>query len=181
MGRIRVCSNCREPLVYTQEHKVIKYCARCAPYVYRMRRVAVSRTTRWGVVSKACSSCGKIFAISEFRQKRNDRGYLKRVSACRGCDTRERKLHRERERGLQRDLSASEWIKTLGAFGGRCAYCGGAWEDREHLIPVVMGGGYTRMNIVPSCKRCNLRKMRKSPLAFAGAPEAFMVLLEAHS
>jgi 5-methylcytosine-specific restriction endonuclease McrA len=34
---------------------------------------------------------------------------------------------------------------------------------REHVTPVSRGGGYTTLNIVPSCARCNSKKGARTP------------------
>ncbi|WP_097965810.1 HNH endonuclease [Streptomyces sp. or20] len=36
-----------------------------------------------------------------------------------------------------------------------CAFCGGPYEDIEHLVPISKGGEHSIANIVPSCVECN--------------------------
>ncbi|MFE7624229.1 HNH endonuclease [Streptomyces sp. NPDC057509] len=36
-----------------------------------------------------------------------------------------------------------------------CAFCGGPYEEIEHLVPLSRGGEHSLANIVPSCIECN--------------------------
>ncbi|WP_327712384.1 HNH endonuclease [Streptomyces sp. NBC_00464] len=36
-----------------------------------------------------------------------------------------------------------------------CAFCGGPYEEIEHLMPLSRGGEHSLANIVPSCIECN--------------------------
>ncbi|CAO0836155.1 Bacteriophage protein OS=Streptomyces microflavus OX=1919 GN=Smic_81110 PE=4 SV=1 [Streptomyces microflavus] len=36
-----------------------------------------------------------------------------------------------------------------------CAFCGGPYDDIEHLVPLSKGGEHSLDNIVPSCRDCN--------------------------
>lgn len=58
------------------------------------------------------------------------------------------------------DLTKEEWEETLSYFSNSCAYCGETDEklEMEHVIPVYNGGGFTKSNIIPSCKPCNASK-----------------------
>lgn len=42
-------------------------------------------------------------------------------------------------------------------FADECAYCGGPYEEDDHVRPRRSGGVYT----IPSCKECNLSKGTK--------------------
>lgn len=52
-----------------------------------------------------------------------------------------------------------------------CAYCGGAAETVDHIIPRSRGGMLTWDNAVAACRRCNHRKADRTPA------EAGMTLL----
>jgi len=52
-----------------------------------------------------------------------------------------------------------------------CAYCGGAAETVDHVVPRSRGGELTWENAVAACLRCNHRKGNRTP------DEAGMVLL----
>ena len=70
---------------------------------------------------------------------------------------------RARKASLISDLTEQQWLETLNNFGEKCAYCGDTWEHQDHFIPVRLGGGYTKGNIVPACASCNLSKNSKPP------------------
>ena len=46
--------------------------------------------------------------------------------------------------------------------GGRCAYCRGAAETIDHVVPRSRGGAHTWDNVVAACRPCNLRKADRS-------------------
>ena len=45
---------------------------------------------------------------------------------------------------------------------GRCAHCGEytpiGSQTVDHYVPVSMGGGSDRRNLMPLCRRCNVRR-----------------------
>ena len=62
-------------------------------------------------------------------------------------------------RKLPCTLTNTQWELTLKHFNYKCAYCGGTDTiQQEHFIPLSKGGGYTKNNIIPACKRCNASK-----------------------
>lgn len=70
-----------------------------------------------------------------------------------------------RIKGLEKSLTKDDWQITLNFFDNKCAYCGGSDRiHQDHFIPVALGGGYTRNNIVPACHRCNSSKHDKHPI-----------------
>lgn len=72
--------------------------------------------------------------------------------------------YQSRKRNLPATLTNEEWKVILEYYEFSCAYCGISQEElptalhREHVIPMVLGGGYTKENIVPSCVVCNSSK-----------------------
>lgn len=70
---------------------------------------------------------------------------------------------------LPHTLTAQEWEDIKAEFNYSCAYCGKTWLEldhslfREHVLPVSRGGGYTKDNIVPSCRVCNSTKHDRTP------------------
>ena len=52
-----------------------------------------------------------------------------------------------------------QWRVVL--FGSQCAYCGGAYEEMDHIIPLSKGGSDNPGNLVPACRRCNATKKTK--------------------
>jgi hypothetical protein len=83
---------------------------------------------------------------------------------------------RAKDMGVVGRLSALDWRRTIEAFGGHCAYCGGPPPlTINHFIPLAaFGGTTTQSNCVPSCLPCNRLKGDQYPddqtLAFV-APE----------
>lgn len=64
-----------------------------------------------------------------------------------------------REKDAESSLSIEQWESAKEEFGNACAYCGRETKlEQDHFIALSKGGGYTRENIVPSCKRCNCSK-----------------------
>jgi hypothetical protein len=66
---------------------------------------------------------------------------------------------RAKSLGLEATLTYEEWVDTLNRFNGMCAYClTNFFVAMDHLIPVMIGGGTTKDNCLPVCKRCNSSK-----------------------
>jgi len=68
---------------------------------------------------------------------------------------------------LDHSLTKTEWKKILSAFENKCAYCGNNGNEQEHLTPLSRGGEYSIRNIVPSCRTCNNKKMKRTLEEFA--------------
>lgn len=78
------------------------------------------------------------------------------------------RMNKQRRRArvdkLPHTLTDDEWEETKELFNNSCAYCGIHQEDidealnREHIVPVVNDGGFTKENIIPSCNSCNSSK-----------------------
>ncbi len=45
-----------------------------------------------------------------------------------------------------------------GDDGQVCVYCGGFYDEEDHVIPVSKGGTDDPSNLVPTCRSCNSRK-----------------------
>ena len=61
------------------------------------------------------------------------------------------------------DLTAEQWELILELQDGRCVACGEPFTDeqppaRDHIIPVVSGGGLTIANVQALHKSCNSQK-----------------------
>lgn len=46
---------------------------------------------------------------------------------------------------------------------GACQYCGRSAENVDHIVPRSRGGPHEWENVVASCRRCNSRKMDRTP------------------
>jgi hypothetical protein len=78
-----------------------------------------------------------------------------------------RKRNRNTARNAQRRKAITPWQfrKTLAAFSGKCAYCGASERiEREHFLPLALGGELTVQNCLPSCLPCNRKKRDTHPL-----------------
>lgn len=69
-------------------------------------------------------------------------------------------MRRSRERKLEYTLTDQEWEEIKKSHHYLCIYCGGQFDNltRDHWIPLIKGGGFTKENIVPACGSCNSRK-----------------------
>lgn len=67
---------------------------------------------------------------------------------------------RSRVSELPTTLTLGEWREILLFYHYQCVYCGIRSHalTQDHLVPVVLQGGYTKENIVPACHICNSRK-----------------------
>ncbi|HEX6130470.1 MAG TPA: HNH endonuclease [Actinomycetota bacterium] len=46
----------------------------------------------------------------------------------------------------------------------RCQYCGAAAENLDHVVPRSRGGPHAWENVVAACRRCNAKKMDRTPI-----------------
>ncbi len=69
------------------------------------------------------------------------------------------------------DFTKEQWLEVLETFNHHCAYCLKPLRraDREHMIPITRGGNNTQSNIVPACRRCNVRKNDRTLLEFVAS------------
>lgn len=68
-------------------------------------------------------------------------------------------IRHAREKGVPATLSANDWVTIKNLFQNRCAYCGRAEKlEKEHFLPLSLGGGFTKENIIPACRSCNAKK-----------------------
>lgn len=120
---------------------------------------------------RRCPSCLKIKVFSEFYRNRGKRNNLS--SRCKQCLRDSLKISKAirlaRQAGLPNDFTKENWVQTKAYWNGQCAYCGKepAQLTMDHVIPLVLGGGTTRNNIVPCCLTCNCSKSAKSLQAWA--------------
>jgi len=63
------------------------------------------------------------------------------------------------KRKLPATFTKEQWTDCKKHFSDSCAYCGSKTKlEQDHFIPLSKGGEYTKDNIVPSCKKCNVTK-----------------------
>lgn len=101
---------------------------------------------------------------SEEWRKDNKENIKKRMSAYCKENLDSYKIYNQTRRALAQSLPStltlSEWQSTKEHFNHECAYCGKKLKNlaQDHVIPLSKGGGYTKGNIIPSCKSCNNSK-----------------------
>lgn len=109
-----------------------------------------------------CAFCGHRYS-PEFNVNR---------SVCSSCKTEatiaqfalvSKHNARAHEMGLPATLTLRQWIDTVNHFNKKCAYCFAPFDTLEHFLPLSLQGGTTVNNCVPSCKRCNVRKLDRHP------------------
>lgn len=145
---------------------------------------------------RLCSGCKKEHPLSHFKKdKRSADGYS---SWCRDCNNQckrqwyqahaetERKnsaqwkrenpekLHAQlqirygRRRGAPGYATSEQVLARIAFYGGCCAYCGGAYEHLDHVIPISRGGSNWPANLRPACEKCNTQKNDKTLLEWRG-------------
>jgi len=89
------------------------------------------------------------------------------INVCHKCEERRLKAARARSQrtGRQATLTLNDWLKTIAAFSGKCAYCMTAeFDTLDHLIPEACPVyGTIAGNCVPACKACNGSKGPSTP------------------
>ena len=61
-----------------------------------------------------------------------------------------------RKHGREGTLTVAEWKEMRRVTNGTCLFCGSSLDiTMEHMVPKSIGGGFTKENIVPACRRCN--------------------------
>lgn len=142
---------------------------------------------------KKCDHCKNVLPIHEFYENRNtkDGRHGTCASCCRlrkkqeydanPQKQRDKTLRwakanpekvrfsiRKREANIKNaavcDLTKPQWEYIKHLYNYRCIYCDKKKPlTRDHVIPIVDGGGHTMPNIVPACRPCNSRKGRGKP------------------
>jgi 5-methylcytosine-specific restriction endonuclease McrA len=103
------------------------------------------------------------------------------------------KHHRKRTKAKLRNhikhqsspqLTLAEWESILSAWEYRCAYCSmpSSSLEQEHVHPLSRGGEHTIDNVVPACRRCNMKKgsrtLAEFYLAFPSWPDEELITME---
>lgn len=68
--------------------------------------------------------------------------------------------YRTKKKNLPATLTAEDWVECLEFFGYKDAYTGKPMDNvsRDHVIPLSIGGSYTRRNIIPCENSINKSK-----------------------
>lgn len=71
--------------------------------------------------------------------------------------------HRSKKHNLKATLTIKEWETIKLYFNNKCCYCERDLPlEVEHFVPIKSGGEYTKYNILPACKSCNVSKRSKT-------------------
>lgn len=136
---------------------------------YKRPYLNVSKKYNLNNNEKYCTKCEKIFKTEELNKYNN-------IYLCDECYKKYNRMKYEKRRSFKNNLpynlTEEEWENTLKYFNNSCAYCGMSNDDclkifnrnleQDHVIPLSHGGGFTKFNIIPSCRSCNSSKYNKS-------------------
>jgi len=66
-------------------------------------------------------------------------------------------------------------LDIFEAWEGCCAYCGRSGADTlDHLKPRAHGGQFVRRNLIPACKRCNMKRSTTDWLTWYSSQSFFV-------
>lgn len=171
------CKECRkvETKKYREKNRDIILIKKRKWYRSTKKRATERTKSQLKEVDKVCTQCENKKSILDFRERANGGFY----SVCRECENENNRAYRKNNPGiinkikvqteqrrrlqsaaLPRDFTAEEWEECMRAFDFKCAYCGSETDDmcQDHFIPLSKNGGYTKSNIIPSCRSCNCKK-----------------------
>lgn len=104
----------------------------------------------------------KLAYDAEYRSRPETKRKIKEYYAGRGREKaiERSRIRRNRKRNAMYNYPNGTWENTLEHFNHECAYCGDNESKlhREHIVPLVDGGSFTKQNIIPACQRCNYSK-----------------------
>lgn len=93
---------------------------------------------------------------------KNDSPEYNRRLAEKNRRNRARRLAAARKRGTH---TKGEWVALLKYFGDACVRCAAegreceyAHRDKDHILPLFMGGSDDIVNLQPLCPMCNVTK-----------------------
>lgn len=87
---------------------------------------------------------------------------------------------RAKKKLLPHTLTALQWRNAQQYFERKCCFCGKETAlTQEHFLAVDNGGGYTKENIIPSCKSCNSSKWKHNCLEWYKKQEFYSEAREA--
>ncbi|MFJ5103188.1 HNH endonuclease [Streptomyces sp. NPDC088554] len=93
----------------------------------------------------------------ERKAENNRRWYEENPDAYRAIQRQAR--HRRRARKASATITPFTHDELLASWAEddlyACAFCGGPYEEIEHVMPLSRGGEHSLDNIVPSCIECN--------------------------
>jgi len=155
-----------------------KQCIKCKVWkshdsfhVNRRRRDGLQSTCKECIAQYYIKNRERLLEYGRSYYQKNRLKCLQYAHSEKGHEYRRITKHRRRalKKTLPHTLTPKEWQSILEKYDHRCAYCGKPESSdnkfhQEHIVPISRGGGYTALNIVPSCSECNLRKGAKTPV-----------------
>lgn len=111
-------------------------------------------------IDRACIECGKALDTNDFRvQQCSDECKMRRQRRQKQFKTM---TNRARRLGLMgKPFTEDELQAWLNERGKACVYCGGPYEQIDHIVPYAHGGLHELANMNPSCGPCNASKGNK--------------------
>ena len=106
--------------------------------------------------------------IANWNEKNSDRKQAankawKKANPDKVKESDSRRAYREKNApGGPFRLDRLDYDSRYRFYGGRCAYCGAHPDTMDHLKALAKGGSNWASNVVPSCKRCNMKKSTKT-------------------
>lgn len=101
-------------------------------------------------------------ARTRARYAQDPKRFQERTDASPNRPAVRRAMHQRRRArlmGAGPHFTAAEWMALVERYENRCAYDGApAPLHADHRLPLERGGTNAIANILPACRRCNLRK-----------------------
>lgn len=143
-------------------YKVCKICGRTLPLtMYNVQRYKLKSGEPTFRYYSECRDCRKADHKKRYAEnKERYKGHVLDFIAKYGTFYQQKQ--RAAKRHLKHDLTTDQVDEMDAFFGGCCAYCGAVLKDvgrtYEHLVLARDGGGFTKSNIIPACRRCNIER-----------------------
>jgi hypothetical protein len=108
-------------------------------------------------LERLCIECGTRMNTTDFRvQQCSEECRLRRQRRQKQYKTL---ASRAKRYGLMgQPFTEDELQAWVDAKGRACAYCGGPYEEIDHVVPFTRGGLHELANLNPSCAACNRSK-----------------------
>jgi hypothetical protein len=121
--------------------------------------------------TSSCKDCKTGFQRA-YRSRSKDKAKAYKAENAERISEYHRK-HKEENRGMHWAISARKRLKDYGYepvieeftleelvewYGPNCFYCGGMFEQLDHVVAIIEGGPHVLSNVRPSCRACNMRR-----------------------
>jgi len=149
---------------YYRRHESNKANAR--KYYHSNIEKCLMRQKNWIVNNKEKSlNASRNWKIKNIEQSRTKhRAWMKNnADAVRNYNRKRRAL---KVKATIHQFSQHELMARMSVFGFVCAYCGGPFEQIDHVKALSKGGYHCLANLRPSCSKCNSSKHNKPLLVW---------------